>query len=232
MPTFVLIPGAGGSAWDWQLVAAELHAMGHAAIAVDLPAADDRAGLPEYADTVVRAIGGRSEVVIAAHSFGGFTAPLVCGRVPIVALVLVNAMIPRPDETFSEWWADTGQGQAQREYAAQIGVDPARLEDDREVYYHDVPEAVVREAESRDVAQSSTPLDQPWPLDRWPDVPTMVLAASDDRMFPAAFQRRVARERLGIEADEIVGGHMVALSQPRELAERLVAYAVATMGEP
>ena len=51
-------------------------------------------------------------------------------------------------------------------------------------------------------------------------------------MFPAAFQRRVARERLGIEADEIAGGHMIALARPRELAERLVAYAIATMGEP
>jgi hypothetical protein len=43
-------------------------------------------------------------------------------------------------------------------------------------------------------------------------------------MFPAAFQRRVARERLGIEADEIAGGHMVALANPRGLAERLDRY--------
>jgi hypothetical protein len=43
----------------------------------------------------------------------------------------------------------------------------------------------------------------------------------DDRLFPAVFQRRVARERLGIDTDEIDGGHMVALSRPRELADRL-----------
>jgi pimeloyl-ACP methyl ester carboxylesterase len=72
--------------------------------------------------------------------------------------------------------------------------------------------------------QSSTPLDQPWPLASWPDVPTRVLSGRDDRMFPAAFQRRVARERLGIEADEIAGGHMVALANPRGLAERLDRY--------
>jgi hypothetical protein len=36
--------------------------------------------------------------------------------------------------------------------------------------------------------------------------------------------RRVARERLGIAADEIDGGHCVALSRPQELAERLHAY--------
>lgn len=43
-------------------------------------------------------------------------------------------------------------------------------------------------------------------------------------MFPLEFQRRVARERLGIEVDEIDGGHMVALSHPVPLAERLHAY--------
>ena len=69
-----------------------------------------------------------------------------------------------------------------------------------------------------------TPMEQPWPLSGWPDVPTRVLAGRDDRLFPVAFQRRVARERLGIEADEIDGGHMVALSRPAELARRLEAY--------
>ena len=41
---------------------------------------------------------------------------------------------------------------------------------------------------------------------------------------PAEFQRRVARERLGIEADEIPGGHLVALSNPAGLARQLHAY--------
>lgn len=232
MTTFILLPGGGGSAWDWHRLAPELAAMGHEAVAIELPAADDRAGLPEYAETVVRAIGERREVVLVAHSFGGFTAPLVCERVPVALLVLVNAMVPQPGETFMQWWGNTGQGRAQREYAAALGIDPAALGDDRVVYYHDVPDDVVREAVSRDVAQSSTPLDQPWPLDRWPEVPTRVLVGRDDRMFPASFQRRVARERLAIEADEIPGGHMVALAYPRELAERLVAYSVATMAGP
>ncbi len=44
-------------------------------------------------------------------------------------------------------------------------------------------------------------------------------------MFPAAWARRHARERLGIGADEIDGGHYISLSRPRELAERLDAYA-------
>jgi pimeloyl-ACP methyl ester carboxylesterase len=67
-------------------------------------------------------------------------------------------------------------------------------------------------------------LNEPWPLSSWPDVPTRVLAGRHDRMFPLDFQRRIARERLGIEVDEIDGGHMVAMSHPAELADRLEAF--------
>ena len=44
-------------------------------------------------------------------------------------------------------------------------------------------------------------------------------------MFTAEWARRHARERLGIDADEMDGGHYITLSRPRELADRLVAYA-------
>ena len=76
-----------------------------------------------------------------------------------------------------------------------------------------------------------TPLDEPWPLAAWPDVPTRVLAGRHDRMFPLDFQRRVARERLGIEVDEIDGGHMVAMSNPAVLADRLEAYRLEVQGD-
>ena len=45
-------------------------------------------------------------------------------------------------------------------------------------------------------------------------------------MFPAAWARRHARERLGIDADEVDGGHYITLSRPRELADRLDAYTI------
>jgi hypothetical protein len=46
----------------------------------------------------------------------------------------------------------------------------------------------------------------------------------DDRFFPAEFQRRVVRERLGIVPDEMDGGHLPALSRSHELAQRLLRY--------
>src|ERR671917_461179 len=55
-------------------------------------------------------------------------------------------------------------------------------------------------------------------------LPTRFLQGRDDRFFPVGFQRRVAGERLGITPDEMAGGHLVALSHPKELADRLEAY--------
>jgi hypothetical protein len=40
--------------------------------------------------------------------------------------------------------------------------------------------------------------------------------------------RRVVKERLKFTPDEIEGGHLVALSRPKALAERLDAYAAGT----
>ena len=49
------------------------------------------------------------------------------------------------------------------------------------------------------------------------------IAGAGDRFFPADFQRRVAGERLGIEADVLPGGHLIALSQPAALAAYLLS---------
>jgi len=66
-------------------------------------------------------------------------------------------------------------------------------------------------------------MDQPWPLPAWPKVPTVVVQGSDDRLFPLDFQRRVVRDRLGLDVDVMPGGHLMALSQPDELARRLLS---------
>ncbi|HEX5012873.1 MAG TPA: alpha/beta fold hydrolase [Candidatus Limnocylindrales bacterium] len=225
MATYVLIPGAGGDGWQWHLLVRELESRGHAAIAVTLPAGDDRAGWSEYADAAVEAIGERRELVVVAQSLAGFTAPLVCERLPVDLLVLLNAMIPMPGETGDEWWGTTGSGPAMIEGLAALGLPPEAANDDKLVYFHDVPAGVVDEAYARgEPVQSMTPMRQPFALDSWPDVPTRVIAGRDDRLFPVAFQRRVARERLGMDVDELPGGHMLALSHPVELADRLEAY--------
>jgi pimeloyl-ACP methyl ester carboxylesterase len=207
--TFALIHGGGSSAWDWHLVAPALRERGHDPVAVDLPSENESAGWSEYAETIVRAVGSRGDLVVVAHSLGAFTAPLVCARLPVQLLVLVAGMIPSPGEFFDDWWRNSGYEDS--------GED--------DVFYHDVPPPLAAEAQRREREERSRALREPWPLEAWPETPTRYLLCRDDRMFPAAFARRHARERLGIEADEIDGGHYISLSRPRELAERLHAYA-------
>jgi pimeloyl-ACP methyl ester carboxylesterase len=209
--TFVLIPGAGGDSYYWHLVAPLLEQHGHEVIAPDLPTGDDSAGLREYADAVLEAIGDRSELVVVAQSIGALAAPLVCERADVRLMILVAPMIGAPGETGAECWA-------KHEGASEIDVKTTLL--------HDVPEEVIADLFERgEPRQSNTPFGEPWPLDAWPDVPTRVLAAGNDRLFPLEPMRRLARQRIGVEADVIDTGHTPALAQPKELARRLEAYA-------
>jgi pimeloyl-ACP methyl ester carboxylesterase len=206
--TFALIHGGGSSGWDWHLVVPELEKRGHEAVAVDLPTEAEPAGWWEYADAVVDAVSGREDVVVAGHSLGGFTAPLVAARRPVQQIILVAAMIPAPGERFDAWWRNSGYESS--------GLD--------DVFYHDVSPALVAGAKQHVRDEKARALHDPWPLDAWPETPTRYLLCRDDRLFTPAFARRHARERLGIEADEIDGGHYIALARPRELAERLDGY--------
>ena len=133
-------------------------------------------------------------------------------------------MLPRPGETGGEWWEATEQGAAMRRFALEQGRDPDATDDDT-LYLHDVPESVRAEVLRRPVEQTEGPLRDPWPLDRWPDVPTRVVAGRHDRLFPPEFTTALARERVGVEPEVIDTGHLAALADPDTLVELLDRYA-------
>lgn len=219
MTSFVLVPGAGGAAWYWHRVVPLLQEV-CAAIPVDLPGDDETAGLPEYAQAVVDAIGPRHDVVLVAQSLGGFVAPLVAARAPVAELVLVNAMIPLPGETPGAWWDNTGWAQARIAAATDGGYTP---EFDEPVYFlHDVPPAVVQAGAKHQRAEADAVFASVCDVPHWPDVSTHVVAGAGDRFFPVHFQKQLAQERLGIRADVLPGGHLIALSQPESLASYLL----------
>jgi len=162
---------------------------------------------------------------VVAQSMGGFTGPLVCERLPVDLLVMVAAMVPSPGESPGQWWEATGWQQTKRENDERVGLSPDVGLDPETVFFHDVPPEVTAEAFARgEVAQSGAPFASPWPLAKWPDVPTRFLLCRDDRFLPADFQRRVVKERLGFAPDEMDGGHLPALARPVELVDRLEAY--------
>jgi hypothetical protein len=221
MSSYVLIPGAGGAAWFWHRVVPLLQQARREAIAVDLPGDDPQAGLPEYTRLVIDAIDGRDDIVIVAQSLGGFTAPLVAAKVPVRAVVLVNAMIPLPGETPGAWWDNTGAVRARSAAAKLGGYSP---EFDEAVYFlHDVPEDVAADGAQHQRPEANAVFGSVCDFADWPPVPTRIVIGADDRFFPAEFQRAVAADRLGIDADVLPGGHLIALSQPARLADYLLA---------
>jgi pimeloyl-ACP methyl ester carboxylesterase len=222
--TYILIPGADGRSWYWNRVEPLLREGGHEVVTVDLPVTDPVAGLEEYARAVMAAIGDRrTDLVLVAQSLAGFIAPLAAERVGATQLILLNAMVPRPGESAGEWWGATGHDQARAEHYVRNGlVLPAEF-DPIEAFFHDVPAGVVEEAMAmgEQPVRFDTLFSQPWPLDAWPRIPTRFIQGRDDRFLPLEFQRRVVSDRLAIPVEEIPGGHLVALSRPREVAEKL-----------
>ena len=202
--TYVLIPGAGGAAWYWHRVVPLLNAAGRTAVAVDLPGANPHAGLREYERIVTAAAAGADEITLVAQSMGAFTALGVVERLPVERLLLLNAMIPAPGETPGAWWDNTGH-----EFPADF--------DQRRHFLHDVPEDVAAAGAAHQRPEADIAFAQPAGFERWPDVPTTVLAGREDRFFPYAFQARVAYERLGLDVVPVPGGHLAALSQPEAI---------------
>ncbi len=211
MATFLLVHGAGDSSFYWHLLTPELEEAGHTCVAPDLP--EGETTLEEYADALAALVDkALRPLVVVGQSFGAFAATLVADRLAADLLVLVAGMAPRAGESPDDWWAATGY--------ADSGA-PTDLSE-REVFYHDVPDAVVAEAEAHAGSGELTGLDQPFPA--WRDLPTRFVLGTEDRFFPAPWLRAVVRDRLGIDPDELPGGHCLALSRPTELATLLTSY--------
>jgi pimeloyl-ACP methyl ester carboxylesterase len=210
MALYALIHGAGGSGWYWNLVKPLLEAAGHDVVTPDMPIDRDDATLTDCAIAVIDAIGDRSDVIVVSQSFGGFVASIVADRVPARLLVLVAPMVPKPGETASDWFENTG-------YANMSGGGF----DEEAMFFHDVPDDVAVAAKTHARPQGEGVMSDPLPLTALPDVPTRAVIGSLDRMFPRTFLAGVIETRLGFAPDELETGHCVALSKPQELAEWL-----------
>jgi len=59
--------------------------------------------------------------VVVAQSLGAFTGPLVAASVPVVQLILLAPMIPKPGETAGDWWSNTRHEEAIAEVLGRHG---------------------------------------------------------------------------------------------------------------
>ena len=219
MTTFVLVHGSGDGGWAWHLVQRALRDRGHEAVAPDLPTDREDATWDDCVDVLVAAAGGAQDVVVVGHSSGGFVVPLAADRLHASLQVHVAGMVPRPGESAAKWFEHVGWHQAVADL--RRGFDAAAEAED--VWYHDVPAPLARQAVARARPTGDRLGGTPWPSCALPDIPARYVVTTQDRFLPPTVQRRVAAERLGIAApDELDAGHCATLSRPRELAALLV----------
>ena len=138
MATYALIHGAGDVGWYWHLVDAELRARGHDVVAMDLPVEDDAAGLSDYADVVVDAIGDRGEMSSSWRI--------------VRRLHGADRMQSRPVEAAGPCGGNGARRPGSRRRRCSPTPDTAGGAGDTStlaVFYHDVPPALAAEAISR-----------------------------------------------------------------------------------
>ncbi len=225
-----LVHGSYHGGWCWDLLRPELERLGHRVITVDLPISDPTLGAAEYAETVSKALAPRTKPILVGHSMGGLVIPLVAARRPIRRLVFLGAFLPSPGISandqraaepvdgrvapVNEEWTDLGDD------VWMIGPNTAT-----ELFYHDAPAPVARWATQRLRPQSYRVLAETTPLTAWPDVERASIVCREDRAINPDWVRVAARERLGVDAIELGGGHSPFLSRPTELARMLDALA-------
>lgn len=213
-PVIVLVPGAGSDTWYLRPLRDELSRLGYRSVAVDLPSADPDANLDDYTRLIVDTCQQVHTPVLVAHSFGTFSASIAATDPSVAALTIVAPMIPAPGETGADWWDTTGHADA-------VQHDP---DDPTATFFHDVATSSIAAVEQHSLDQSARPFADPWPLHRWPDLPTQIILGRHDRFFPLAFQERLVAERIGIRPVVIDGGHLVPLTQPGAVAAHVAEF--------
>lgn len=229
MTTFGLVPGACHGAWCFELLVPELRALGHEAIAVDLPCDDPAVDLEGYADIATQAlVGAPDDLVLVGHSLAAHTIPRVVRRRPVRTLVFLCGVIPprageRNDDEPQLEEPGTFTGLRTDELGRFSFPDPR---DAIAAFYQDCEPELAAWAAARLRPQSTTPhrtLNEP--ID-WPDMPCVSIVCGEDRVARAEWGRWAARERLlGAPVHELPGGHSPFVSRPADLARLLAAVA-------
>jgi pimeloyl-ACP methyl ester carboxylesterase len=200
MARFVLVHGAWHGGWCFAGVMRELEALGHTAVAPDLPCEDITQTQLDYAAL----LGDCRDAIVVGHSLGGQTVAHVTAlrHVYLAALLPVggveaDAFVPEfggfvRDDADRSYWPDAD--------AAFRGMYPDCTRDQSDRAF----------AQLRHQARI-TPQTLPFaPGD-------VVIATARDAAINFAWQVRTGKEH-GLEVIELDAGHSPFLTQPVELA--------------
>jgi pimeloyl-ACP methyl ester carboxylesterase len=246
---FVLVHGGYHGAWCWDRLVPELEALGHSALAIDLPGSGERLTEPASHASWRGALRDVIEDggVLVGHSMGGFAISLGADEVPgrVARLVYLSAAVPIEGEAMKAATADN----VAKSWPTEVG-----LPFDQFLEVVDVPgqgpctRLTRQEAANALFYHDCEPADQDWAWERlgplalstaqevfhlprfWAaPIPRDFILTTDDRSHPLA-QDNAFMARLGLSsAFSILSSHAPFLSRPAETARVLDRCASGTL---
>jgi pimeloyl-ACP methyl ester carboxylesterase len=222
MTTYCLIHASGQGPDGWKLLASELERRGHIVLTPAFHVNRTDEGLAWHAETIVNALNHSgmhpANVVCVAHSASGMYLPLIAQRWSPRRMVFLAALVPRPGMSVVEQYRDDPS----IFNPSWVGQNPLEDKVALDFVYHDCPPDRLEWAMStRLMFYAKRALEEPCPLSAWPAIPSTYVVCADDRTITPEWQRKAARELLGVEPIELPGGHCPHVSRPKALADVL-----------
>ncbi len=242
---FVLIHGGFHGAWCWSRLIPELEALGHEAIAIDLPGhggrRDEDSTVAGRRDAIVSMM--RPGDVLVGHSGGGYDITLAADAAPekVGHMIFFATSLIYEGKSIIE--ASGGKPAAELDAGGKTQLmsdDTGMLnfirlnargwmecydfEATRKFFYHDCTEADARWAFERlspapvEYIQEKLSLKRFWQA----DLPRSYVLCTQDRSAPRWLSDMAIR-RLGVKPLEIDASHSPFVSKPAELATLFVA---------
>ncbi len=224
MSLFCLVHGSTQGASGWDLLVPELERFGHDTVRVVLPVDQPEASATEYAALIAETIPrDRNDVIVVAHSASGLFLPLVPLYRNVRRVVFLAAVIPQLGKSLLEQL----RAEPDMLHPEWIGKDPTKDEQvARSFLFHDCsPEVADWAIGTLRLMYARRAMMETCPASEWPGVQSSYIVCAGDRTVQPAWSRRAARERLGIDAIELAGGHCPHVSRPAEVAAALAKIA-------
>jgi pimeloyl-ACP methyl ester carboxylesterase len=233
MASFLLIHGAWHGAWCWYKVIPELEALGHHALAIDLPShgrditSVAEVTLDSYGESVAAALRDLTGPVhLVGHSMGGAVITQTVDKAAdkIKSLTYLTAFLGEDGDSLSSVIAvDNTSILPAALIAADDGTMSVRPEALKEVFYHDCSNEDVQLAKLCLTPQSSRAVAEPLRVskEKFDRITRHYILCSEDRAISEATQRAMI-EKIGCDkVTSMQTSHSPFFSKPVELAATL-----------